>query len=462
MNDPNGLCYFNGRYHVFYQYNSQWPDASQKAWGEFVSDDLLSWEYMGMPLEPRLPQDRHGVYSGSSVVVGDLLRVYYTGNVINKANGHNPKDVSFLYDSREAYQLMAESSDGIHFGERQVLLGPADYPAWCSAHVRDPFVWRQDGAWYMLLGARHVAGYGLCLLYESADGIAWSYMREITSPYAFGYMWECPNLVRLGSHDFLAFCPQGLPRTHDRWQSIWQAGYVRLDGSILTTDTIDERDFVEWDVGHDFYAPQVFVDPKGRTILIGWLGTFDRTQEVAPDGLSWAHCLTVPRVLTLADDGRTICQWPVAELEDLRGAAQALGRTRPVEVIGRQADIELSGIGSEGELVLDGSLTLSWEAGRLRVAYLDDTGRGRMDRTWPCERLNNLRVLVDGSVVEYYANDGDLVGSSRWFCKDAQTLSLTCTFEVVSGTVWPMEDRMSAMYETAVAPDIRLKGYNVR
>ena len=88
LNDPNGLCQFHGTYHVFYQAAPAWPASGKKGWGHFASRDLVRWEDLGEPLVPSIPEDADGVYSGSALVVaggapdgGDLLRLYYTGNV---------------------------------------------------------------------------------------------------------------------------------------------------------------------------------------------------------------------------------------------------------------------------------------------------------------------------------------------------------------------------------------------
>ena len=107
LNDPNGLCQFRGRYYFFYQYDHDWPTVDQKAWGLFSSPDLVHWDYLGVPLEPSIAEDRHGVFSGSAIVEPgagrfgeDLLRIYYTGNVVDPAYGHSPKDLDYVYAGR--------------------------------------------------------------------------------------------------------------------------------------------------------------------------------------------------------------------------------------------------------------------------------------------------------------------------------------------------------------------------
>ncbi|MBR3226534.1 MAG: glycoside hydrolase family 32 protein [Atopobiaceae bacterium] len=466
LNDPNGLCQFGGTYRFFYQYNDSWPHADQKAWGQFASEDLVHWRYEGVSIEPSMYEDKNGVYSGTTVIERgaasdgtDLLRAYYTGNVIDPGPNHSPMDWGHVVEGREANQITCVSTDGVHFGPKQVLLRNADYPNNCSLHVRDPKVWIQDETYYMLLGARDTLDTGMCLLYSSPNGLNWNIVHEIRPQYPFGYMWECPNLVSLDGRDYLAVSPQGLPREFDRWHNRCQAGYFPLPSAVLSTQEVDERTFVEWDHGHDFYAPQTFVDESGRSILVGWLGGFDRAYEYTPDGLDWCHCLTVPRLLTRDESTGLLLQNPVPELDDLHIKREDIRADAPTAIPGRFADIALAGIQGEGSLSLDDDIEVFFKDGRLGLRYaLPSSAAGREERSVPCEALFDLRVLVDGSVVEAYANGGALVFSSRWFCTQKPTLSVQSAFNAAQACVWSMEDAMRKMYATAKAPRLHMDG----
>ena len=472
LNDPNGLCQFRGTYRFFYQYDHDWPIVDQKAWGQFSSPDLIHWTYEGVPIEPSIPEDRHGVFSGSAYVEhggasdgGDLMRVYYTGNVVDPVPGHSPKDFDYVYAGREGNTITATSEDGVHFGPKQVLLRNSDYPEECSCHVRDPKVWEQDGKRRMLLGARHKDTRGMCLLFDSEldDGVNWTFRHAINSEYSFGFVWECPNIVRLDGHEYLAISPQGLPRLSDRWFNRWTPGYFELpEGQrLIDTEVIDERTFVQWDFGHDFYAPQTFVDDAGRTILVGWMGTFDEYYTSVPDGLDWWHCMTVPRVVTRRGDGRLL-QNPVCELEALRGDALSFGADGTLGIDGRLADIVLTDITGEGSLTLDESFEVFYRDGRLGIRYLDEAGAaGRKDRSIPLDTLHDLRILVDGSAIEIFANGGAEVFASRWFCPEQPTLTIASTFAAAS-TTYPLQNTMAEMYEQAAqqAPVLKMPGWN--
>ena len=447
LNDPNGLCQFRGAYHAYFQYNPEWPERDTKHWRHFVSTDLFHWHDEGTALVTDIPEDRSGVYSGSAYVApgmapdgGDLMCLYYTGNVTYP--GGEEAGYDYVHAGREANEILVTTDDGINYSMKHVLLRNSDYPDVCTQHVRDPKAWEQNGKLYMLLGARDLDDEGFCLLYESADGVEWSIKSQIYSEEKFGFMWECPNIVQIDGHDFLAVCPQGLEHEELRFQNMWQAGYFPLPGSIMDTVLVDQDTFAEWDHGYDFYAPQVFVDDAGRSILIGWMGAFDSTWTAAPNGLDWCHCLTVPRELSVANDGRLL-QWPVAELKALRGEKHELVAGEACTLGAYLADVELSGITGAGALTLDDVLEISFADGRLTVRFADDeVAAGRPQRQVPIDTLSGLRVVVDTSAVEIYANGGAEVFSTRWF-PTGEKLTVCSTFEAVQAQAWPLENAMA-------------------
>ena len=450
LNDPNGLCQFRDAYHAFFQYNPEWPERDTKHWRHFVSNDLFHWSDHGTALVTDIPEDRSGVYSGSAFVErgtasdgGDLMCLYYTGNVIYE--GGKEAGYDYVHSGREANEILVTSEDGEAYSAKNVLLRNADYPDVCTEHVRDPKVWEQGGTRYMLLGARDLDDEGFCLLYESADGIEWHIKSQIYSEHKFGFMWECPNVVLGESKDFLAVCPQGLASEELRWQNLWQAGYFPLDDSILNTVLVDESRFVEWDHGYDFYAPQIFTDEAGRQILIGWMGSFGQDWTVTPYGLDWCHCLTVPREIRIGVDG-SLRQLPVAELDALREEPVTLAPNTAVTLAAHRADLLLEGIVGEGSLVLDGALSISYAKGLLTVAFADaDVAAGRPARSVPVEGLSDLRVLVDTSAVEIYANGGAHVFSTRWFPL-ADELSVSSSF-AGEATAYPLADAMAHAFD---------------
>ncbi len=451
LNDPNGLCQFDGTYHVFHQYSPTWPEPhAPRGWGHATSRDLVHWEHHGMVICPDTPDEASGSYSGCAVEVGEgatrRLRLYYTGNV--KEQG----DFDYVRTGRRAAQILIESPDGFELGEKRVLLRNADYPADCTCHVRDPKVWRDaHGTWWMILGARDIDDCGMVLALRSDDGIVWHNSHEIRSDEPFGFMWECPDRIVLDGRAFLSCCPQGMadrPWAHGMRD---QSGYFTLPEGCDLTDTdlkIDVSTFRLWDAGFDFYAPQTFVDEQGRTLLIGWMGMPEAPFESAPDGLDWCHCLTVPRVLARLADG-AIVQQPAPELEQLREAEEALVPLGATVLEGRRHDIEVLGTEGPFSLTLDGALRLAFDGEQLSLAFIGNDasliGAGRTERTCPLDKLTDLRILIDGSAVEIFANGGRIAMATRWF-PTAESLVVALEGSNMSVHAWQMGDGMRSTY----------------
>ena len=405
LNDPNGLCRFRGEYHVFFQYTPFEANCGLKFWGHVKSQDLLRWEQCPVMLCPDTPFDLHGVYSGSALCEEDGLYLYYTGNV--KHDG--PYD--YIRSGRESNTLLAYSPDGIHLEWKRLLLRNEDYPAGLTRHVRDPKVWKQEGRYYMLQGARTEEEEGVALVFASGDRLHWEHINTLRTEEPFGYMWECPDLVELNGRQFLLACPQGAAKQGPGFENPYACGYFPLSGDFRGECSLGELVPLDW--GFDFYAPQTFLDGK-RCLLTGWLGMPDAEYTNPTTAYGWQHCLTVPREVTCAGD--RLQMQPAAELEALRGERQEWTfsgeETREAPAA---SDILIT---CEGSLSLDLSgACLRAEPGMLTLT-LPEGGYGRTVRTAPVGTLRNLRILADVSALEIFVNDGETVLSTRWYPED--------------------------------------------
>lgn len=407
MNDPNGLCWFGGQYHVFFQYC---PDSAvgcgKKCWGHFESPDLFHWIFTGTVLRPDTPQDRDGVYSGSAVISDGQLSLFYTGNV------KHPGNYDYTSAGREATVVRVDSPDGRAMGEKKPLLSNADYPADCSCHVRDPKLWQENGLWKMLLGERSLKNVGGALLYESPDLEHWTLAARIEPDEAFGYMWECPDFLPLGGEDLLGVCPQGLPHGEKRWQNIYESGYFPVDGPFPNGRL---GPFTEWDMGFDFYAPQSFSSPDGRRLLLGWMGLPDSPYENPTAALGWQHCLTVPREVFL--DGKSrVCQLPALEVIS---PALPASKLEPGSTLSRKAPFVIEASPADRfSLELAGGLTLAWDRddALCSLCFSDDAlGGGRTKRLAALSECRNLLVLVDTSSVEIFLDGGAVAMATRFY-----------------------------------------------
>ena len=300
INDPNGFSYYDGKYHLFYQWNPFECNHSTKFWGHFVSEDLTYWRNLSPVLAPEDWYDKNGCYSGSAIEKDGQLILFYTGNVKDE-NGN-----------RESYQCLAVSDNGEDFEK----LGPViiNQPKGYTRHFRDPKVWESEGVYYAVIGAQRDDMTGAVVLYSSLDIKNWKFIGEIkTELQNFGYMWECPDYFEIEGEGVLIFSPQGLESEGDKYKNIYQSGYV-LGNLDLKKISFQHGEFHELDRGFDFYAPQTMIDKNGRRIMIAWEGLPEIDYPTEDNG--WIHCLTTPRELEIKD-GRLI-QKPVEEMKKLR------------------------------------------------------------------------------------------------------------------------------------------------
>lgn len=306
MNDPNGFSYFNGEYHLFYQHHPFSPEWGPMHWGHAVSRDLVNWEHLPVALAPSLPEDADGCFSGSAIEIDGKLVAMYTGNVWT-----GPDHDTDL----KQVQMIAESSDGIHFTKwEKPVITEAPEGDIHPFHFRDPKVWQHDGTYYCVLGSRTKDHTGQVLLYKSNDLQKWDFVAvSAKKEENGGFMWECPDFFHLGEKDVLVMSPQGVKPEENNFHNLHQAVYVfgELD---YETGKFTHGDFYMLDAGFDFYAPQTLEDPEGRRVMIGWMDMWESEMPTQAHGFCGA--MTIPRVLV--PDGDRLLVQPLPELAELR------------------------------------------------------------------------------------------------------------------------------------------------
>lgn len=190
MNDPNGFSYYNGKYHMFYQYHPYDCHWGSMHWGHAVSTDMLHWEYLPAALAPDELCDMDGCFSGSAVTLADGRQLLmYTGVVKERQRGR---------ESREVQTQCLAVGDGIDYEkyEKNPVLDKKDLPEGSSRYdFRDPKMWQnEDGTYCCVVGSRPADGSGQILLYTSPDGFQWKFKSVLAANNnRFGKMWECPD-----------------------------------------------------------------------------------------------------------------------------------------------------------------------------------------------------------------------------------------------------------------------------
>lgn len=405
LNDPNGLSYFKGEYHVFYQYSPDNVNGGLKYWGHYKSKDFLNWEDMGIFLKPDKEWKRNGVYSGSAIEKDGKLYLFYTGNV--KKQG----DYDYINEGREHNTAVAISSDGINIDEERVVLYNKDYPSNLTLHVRDPKVFEYDDKYYMVLGARTKEDKGQIEVFESENLYDWKYMNSIKTEKDFGYMWECPDLFLLDGRWFLLASPQGVEHEEYKFQNEYSCGYFPLYGDFRAECRLGE--YVELDTGFDYYAPQTF-EVNGRRLGIAWFGMPDADYSAPTVKLGWQHALSVVKEYKNVDD--KLYTFPIKEYDDLFGNIKefiVLGEYK-TEALKGAYDIYLSDIEEFESINFLDTVKLEFKDNILVLSHISNT-YGRTSRYTKIDRLEKMRILMDTSSLEIFINEGEKVISTRFY-----------------------------------------------
>lgn len=430
INDPNGLIFYKGEYHFFYQHSPEECNHLNKQWSHIKSKDLISWEELPPALKPTDYFDKNGCYSGSAIEKDGKLYLLYTGNV--KENG-----------VRTPYQVLAESEDGINFKKTAILL--KTFEKGYTAHFRDPKVYKENGEYHFILGAQRENLTGTALKYSSKNLLDWEFKGELIHGEDFGYMVECPDLITLEDKQILLCSPQGIEPQGEKYKNRYQSGYI-LGGKTLEESNFLFKDFIELDRGFEFYAPQTFKDEKGRTILVGWMGMPEEEEHpTVEDG--WIHCLTLPRELKLIED--KLYQIPLVEFEKLRkseimykelrvekefSTPIILGTTYEMKIdfekVEEDFSIYLRASKDEREKTIfsynysENSLTLDRKSSGEgykgeRKVYLD-------------KQLESIHIFMDSSSVEIFVNGGREVFTARIYPKvESENIKIVCEKEIV-------------------------------
>jgi hypothetical protein len=282
MNDPNGLIYWGGEYHLFYQHNPNGPFWGTMHWGHAVSPDLVRWRHLPIALAPTPGgPDKDGCFSGSAVDNDGVPALVYTGV--------SPE-----------VQCVATSDDGMitwqkHPGNPVIAAPPEGLDV---TGFRDPFVWRENEEWRMVVGSGLRGVGGAALLYRSPDLIRWEYLQPLCTGdiRETGEMWECPNFFPLGDRHVLIVSPVPLRK------ALYFVG--RYDGARFTP----ERHGV-LDAGGHYYASLSLVDAAGRRVIFGWLweGRSDAAQR-RPAGRACSRCRVFSPWARTATCGRSRCR----------------------------------------------------------------------------------------------------------------------------------------------------------
>ncbi len=283
INDPNGLIYFKGKYHAFFQHNPYAPVWGTMHWGHAVSSDLVNWEELPIALYPdKEYENSGGCFSGSAIEKDGKMYIFYTS--VSEHMGQT--------------QSLAISEDGVTFEkyEGNPIIKNIDV-----TDFRDPKVTKLLGRYYMVCGSGS-DNIGRVLLYVSDDLYHWESLGIMLEGENYGRVIECPDFFELNGKYILMFSQVKT----DKYNAV-KVVIGSFDGVKFTP----ENEFY-MESGPDFYAAQSFEDQLGRRIMIGWM---INKRQYGQEGLTYAGALTIPRELRLKDG--VLKNYPVKEAQQL-------------------------------------------------------------------------------------------------------------------------------------------------
>jgi beta-fructofuranosidase len=413
MNDPNGPIYFNGKYHMFCQYNPEGPLWGNMSWYHSVSPDMLHWTHLPVAFTPTPNSpDSFGCFSGSCIRVGKRVYAVYTGTKVSSKELSTIKDGS---DRIQESQCLAYSDDPqlIKWTKLAEPIVPLPPPGMKITGFRDPSVWKQGDWYYMTVGSGISEVGGCVLLYRSKDLKTWEYLHQLTSgkwngvktanPCPDGEMWECPEFFALDGGHVLIYS------TLDK--VFWQSG--KLDTATMKFTGLKTG---ELDLGA-FYAPKTQLDAQGRRILWGWIP--EKRPDAALLKAGWAGMMSLPRVLQLDPDG-TLRITVLPQASALRAGAIPVQESRAgmLKTLPK-ATGELLCTGGHGEF------RLTIKAGPqelMEIRYSpEEHAFVAGDKTISLEASDvpTVHGFVDGSVIELIF--GERIGYTKRFYYDDTT-----------------------------------------
>ncbi len=333
MNEPHSPFYYKGRYHVFYQHNPSGPYWSQIRWGHIVSDDMIHWEYVKDAVVPTPGICPEGVWTGGACIGpdGTPWLAITAGTNTTSWSGQN---VAFAHAADPDDPYLA---DWI-VEDKVTITQPGDNSEGERDQFRDPFVWYDDGTYYMMVSTSIPGKGGSANVYTSTDMREWEsrgYLYECDYELypEQGAHWECVVMLPITTKDgsqtkYILFdCPQ---YTVDGYtvECYYWIGTFDKDSCRFIPDDHKPKLF---DMGRGVYTGQngfCFLTDEdkaagktsyeqGRTVIYAIAQGKDAgTAQNYSAG--WAHNFAIPLELRLSDDGKSVIREPIKELESVR------------------------------------------------------------------------------------------------------------------------------------------------
>lgn len=447
MNDPNGMVYYNGEYHLFYQYHPHSTVWGPMHWGHAISEDLLHWQELPIALAP----DEHGTIFSGSIVVDH-------NNTSGLGSKANPAMVAlFTYNNEQRKKAGKQDfqTQGLAFSldkgrtwtkyqHNPIMPNPG------IVDFRDPKVswFAQQQKWVMVVTQGDHIGF-----YSSKNLLDWKFESTFGKEFGeHGGVWECPDLVRIkvaGTQEYryvlLVSIVPGAPNGGSGTQYFvgdFNGEKFELDPQFA--DQLEQKHAVWLDYGTDNYAGVTFANipqEDGRTVFIGWMNNWLYAQQVPTS--TWRSAMTLPRELTLhrTQTGLQVFSQAIQEIGEAHSVSQQkdnieiVGKTRLSSLFGtlpsshklhlafnaqESTEVQLNYLNETNQKT---AILINLEQGTLTI---DRTESGVVDfhekfsgtQVGPFNNdvtVYSVEIFYDKASLEVFINEGELVMSAQVF-----------------------------------------------
>jgi fructan beta-fructosidase len=468
MNDPNGLVYYDGEYHLFYQH---YPDSTvwgPMHWGQAISKDLVSWEHLPIALYP----DSLGYIFSGSIVVDEknttgfqtgkekpLVAIFTYHDMVKEKAGRNDRESQGI-----AYSL-DKGRTWLKYEKNPVIPNKGD------TDFRDPKVFWHEATknWIMPLAVGKKLE-----IFTSPNLKNWQKVSEFGLKESLNDgVWECPDLISFktedGSEKWVLI--QNIGRGAVNGGSGTQYFVGNFDGKVFTNDNPPENKL--WlDYGADNYAGvSWFNAPNNEKIYIGWMSNWDDYANLVPTS-TWRSGMTVPRKLSLnkTPEGYRLAQMPVKQLESLRISSTNIPKQKIINILAidnksvlNELDLSFdltTSTASEFGFILSNSKNEKLIVGLDRTSkqiFIDRTNAGKSDFSSKFAKKHvapfidvkelTIKALVDKASIEVFVNGGKIALTDLFFPTEDYTkielYSKEGIANLTSGTLHPLESVMT-------------------
>lgn len=430
LNDPNGLVYHNGEYHLFYQYNPFGNIWGHMSWGHAVSKDLVKWKQLPIAL-----REENGImaFSGSAVV-----------DPKNKSGfAQKKEDIPLVaiytgHDSLLQTQNLAYSNDNGRSWSRYSGNPVLDIQ---MKDFRDPSVfWHEPGKQWVM--AVVMPNEKMVSFYTSFSLKQWTFQSDFGPQSDTSGVWECPDLIQV---------PVVGEPNKKKWvllvsqNSSMQYFVGEFDGAKFYNENPYNK-IMRPDYGADYYAAISYKNtPDKIPVTVGWVNNWNYANEIPTN--PWKGAMSIPRKLAVKKMGNEwiLVQEPIKALRSLRSTAQVLQKSIPVKTkytvpfkgqcYEMEFDLRPSTTSISGVKIAVGGnryFSISYDA-TLEQLYIDRTNTpSGFSKQYPYFNKKNaylkqqndlihLHIFFDKSIIEVYANNGELVFTSQIFPEENDT-----------------------------------------